>query len=195
MELESKNLSILSVLIARLEFDGSLVAIERVGGGIYALCRLGNWVKLDQLRAAASVVRNEAPPHYRDGLSVEEGLEWWEAAKVDSPRLPNRKRIKIVHDTTGCPAGTKQADANLNREEGPSSPRAPAQLETNTLSQPAQEMLTINEIPVATTEPTTQDIFEMIQIQYLESLYVSKVSILRFNSKSLRGLTRLYRHL
>lgn len=176
MELESKRLSTLSVLIARLEGDGSLAAIERVDKGIYALCKLGNWVKLDQLRAVALPTRDEAPPSYEERLSTGEGYEWWEAAKMDSSVLRKKSRSKLVRDTAGCPTVTKRVDATPNCEEISLDSGTAAELNTNIFTESFQEPHPTNVTIVAPTESTPQEILEMIQIQYLESLYISKVS-------------------
>jgi len=45
------------VMVAELETEDSLYAVERARRGLYALCKLGSWVKIRDLRAAALVTR------------------------------------------------------------------------------------------------------------------------------------------
>ena len=47
------------VLIARLDDDRSLYAVERDARGLYVMLHLGSWVDLRQLRAAAVVSRQD----------------------------------------------------------------------------------------------------------------------------------------
>ncbi|KAI9777809.1 MAG: hypothetical protein M1816_004409 [Peltula sp. TS41687] len=179
--LKYKHISILSVLIATLEIDGSLVAIERVEEDIYALCRLGNWVTSDQLQAAAPLARDDPPHRWQKVVKVGEGLDWYEAAKADPSRLPARKRIKIVeNNTTEVSTITEPVHASLHCEEGSLSFRPPAELETSISSEPPRELHSTNDVPDAVTELTSQDVFEMVQMQYLESLYISKTSLAYF---------------
>jgi hypothetical protein len=41
-------------LVARLDANGFLYVVERVNRCVYAVCKLGSWAKLEQLRAAAA---------------------------------------------------------------------------------------------------------------------------------------------
>ena len=79
-----------TVLAVRLVSDGSLYVVERVKTGIYALSRLGPWVEEGDIFVAVKgwtgassdeeqkAVRSQSP-------SIVDGVEWRQAARVEDP--------------------------------------------------------------------------------------------------------------
>jgi DNA replication regulator SLD3 len=79
LDLESRMGARPVVLIARLESDKTVYALERKDDGLYSLCHLGSWVDLQSLSKHAAVVYS----------------------KLTSPRpVPHEPALPATHRTT-----------------------------------------------------------------------------------------------
>ena len=171
------------VLVAQTEIDRSLVAVERVDRGRYAICKLGSWVKLDELRSAATLVREEARPSSEVHQTVQEHSGRREVAKVDNqaarPRVGLKRTRSVAED--GMRSLTKapiESSPCLMPLEGSSTPNLPPQ-QAGSPSPALPVVDSPREIPGATAEPNAQETFNMIRTAYMEALYISKVSALQ----------------
>ncbi|KAI6714623.1 hypothetical protein JHW43_002887 [Diplocarpon mali] len=61
LELEERMGNKPTVLIARLDDNRTLYAVERESRGLYVICQLGSWVNLHDLKAAAVLSKQELP--------------------------------------------------------------------------------------------------------------------------------------
>ena len=200
------------VLIARFEADRSLFAVERVKQDRYALCKLGNWVKADDLQPAA-VRKPDGPVKCQSEVKQvharADRVERAEAALQTPAGSTGIKRRRLEDDHAGrapvVPSQTRGTrheafrDSSSNvihafgdpapdstealrgqiAEDGPSNEhrqtRRPLTSDDRDLSllDAAAEA-----IDLAPAESDPRDVFRVIQTQYLETLYLSKVCLL-----------------
>ncbi|KAI1094894.1 DNA replication regulator SLD3-domain-containing protein [Rostrohypoxylon terebratum] len=194
LDLEGRFGSRPVILIARLESDKSVYALERQKGGLYTLCHVGSWVDLQDLEKVATVslpqlIKKETttskdsqppalPPLTTPHLHHEtkkrrlaiEALE----SIVKKPVRPRSASSAPPPQPTGPPTpglnGTEsQAEsARILRDELPT-----GVLETQNENQTVKA----SEIDDMLNEPTAGAIFDNIRNQYFETLYNSMGSL------------------
>lgn len=156
-----------SVLIVREPKERRLYAIERVESLNYAICRLGTWVKMeDVLKESTAGIPEDAPPAKRQAVQPEqEGRPWWAKAAVDTehglsqPLKGGPLRLSMLSrkDTTAA-AATGKASGQIEDLH--------AQL--------------ANETPADMTLKPTPETLEDLTKQYLEALYLSRTPVAYF---------------
>jgi DNA replication regulator SLD3 len=168
------------VLIAMLFSNGRLCAVERVQRGIYALCILGEWVNEEDLRALQG-----RPAITGSQISSVESIQlpagkaspaWWIPTRLDredlyadkhlaGPRLKSRRLLRTCPDPVedgGKPqSSTKDGNAIV------------PQVEIANVTVQVNDAAT-EPVEPALAEQTTQEVFEKVRYQYLETLYISK---------------------
>ena len=159
-----------TVLIAQSTSEGRLHAVERVQIGIYALCRLGQWVTtgaVERLQAGAmdrypsQIVQNE---EQRRGSSD----EWWRSAAI---KLDSEARNGVTR--SGKIPGVRLC---LQKPVQKSTPPSPTSDRISASILPEQEEgLLENMVEKAAKEP--EEMLETIKSQYQEALYASKVGL------------------
>ena len=198
------------VLIARFEADRSLFAVERVKQDRYALCKLGNWVKAEDLQPAA-VWKPDAPAKSEEKQVHARGkkAERAEAALQAPAGSTGIKRRRLEDDHAArVPAALSETGGVRHGAIRDSSSNvihafeSPAPDSTEALRgqiaedsppnqrQQTQHSLTIDDrdpspldaapepVDLAPVESDPRDVFRVIQTQYLETLYLSKVCLL-----------------
>ena len=173
LELEHRLGSTPMVLIARSEDGKSYFAIERESRDVYAICKLGSWVRIDQLCAGAVVSRYhswrrkanniERPPSAK--CAVEEPIITAESSKYSKKK---RLAIEAIQSMVKRPSRNVSASCQVTAV-------APPKSETNVelqLQEPGDTMDVQDEI---VAQPVATDILENIRSQYFEALYLSKV--------------------
>ncbi|KAI1376918.1 DNA replication regulator SLD3-domain-containing protein [Hypoxylon crocopeplum] len=196
LDLEDRMGSGPVVLIARLETDKSLYALERQQNGLYALCHIGSWVNLQELEglATASCSRLiEKRPHTSIDSSTSCPLVTpqlhHEAKKrrlaieaIQSlVKKPSRSRsistASQLISPTGLPTlGLDSIESQPDSTHVPQNAIPTGVLDTQTESQTA----TFHETDDIFSAPTAEGIFDNIRNQYLESLYHSMGSLAYF---------------
>lgn len=163
------------VLIACSDFNDSFYAVEAVQSGIYALCRLGNWVTHQDIqRLRAMSLENMLP---RGNITHEQvnvsSNNWWRSAAV----FASHSRRDYEEQKRKC---AKIENFRLCL-------KTPAikipQLDSVTpkiLPEAAQEQVpfTLDDMQESVPQDTPQEpneVLDMIKAQYQEALYVSKV--------------------
>ncbi|KAI9699051.1 MAG: hypothetical protein M1836_003240 [Candelina mexicana] len=168
-----------TVLIAKLETEQSLYAVERVALGTYAICKLRDWVKSEELRAGALVTRNESWPFKQNSGFPEQGTEWWHSVlsgrdREDTQRT-KRKRT-IASDAVQLSMEQSKHKISQLLPKAPSSASSLSQAVPNV--EPVQVPAGWSDSSMA--GPTAQKILEIIRTQYLEALHLSKTSLAYF---------------
>lgn len=163
------------VLIAKLEREQSLYAVESVALRTYAICKLGIWVNIEDLRAAALVTRNDSWVTWQDHGSPERGTEWWKPAilEEDREKTQRAKRSRLMK-SNGVLLLMKQSQCK-GPQQSPISPSPllpPSQVVPHVELAHAPDVL--SHPPMA--GPTAQETREIIRTQYLEALHLSKVN-------------------
>lgn len=168
-------------MVAELEPDGSLYAVERVQCGIYALCRLGGWVSMEDLEAAALTAGNFATPRLDKPLDVTEPRSWWDCAAIspfDADEGLQAKRSKA--NTSGI------VQLRMRSSRSRTSPDSSQSWRGAVLPGP-DAMMAARELPTSAIvsceqecrfQLSIEELLDTVRCQYLEALYLSKVNSL-----------------
>lgn len=168
------------VLIAELEEHGSLYAVERVQRGIYALCKLVDWLKVEDLgESALKSLGCSSRPALRRRQNSSSKSEWWSNAALEvhgaepdtQLQVPKARparnvqlcmqRAPIEHPTTEI----EPRDKDLPNHERP--------------EDPVQDCIVGDTLqPADCGALLPEELYEMIRVQYQETLYISKVTTL-----------------
>lgn len=167
-----------TVLIAQSAIDDGLFAIERVREGIYANCRLGNWVTMNALERLQTipmdVVRLQKRQRQEQGRP--QGDQWWGSAAIG---IKFEDSCKVRKD----PDMDKNRGMRLFLHMPQIKLTTPAQ-ETQELSSSVLQSQTGNvledTVEKDTVEKAAQDpeeVLKMVRTQYQDALYTSKVRL------------------
>ncbi|KAI1459291.1 DNA replication regulator SLD3-domain-containing protein [Annulohypoxylon moriforme] len=191
LDLEGRFGSRPVVLIARLESDKTIYALEQQKGGLYTLCHIGSWVDLEDLEKAATVslpqlvkketiTSKDSHPHPLPPLTTPQlhhetkkrrlAIEALESI-VKKPVRPRSASSNSQLQPTGLPTPDTESQvesARILRDELPT-----GVLETQQGNQAAK----VSEGDELLNAPTAGAIFETIRNQYSESLYHSMGSL------------------
>lgn len=157
------------VLIARLDDARALYAVERDARGLYAILRLGSWVDLQQLSAAAVVSKQDLsraarPPR---ASSITQALPM----APESSTYSKKKRLAIE----AIQSMVKRPSNGMSTEPTPTESQLPTSIVEPLVESGPTEELGINLPFNNAAPPTANEIFETIRNQYFEALYLSKV--------------------
>lgn len=161
------------ILIAQFNVTPCLYAVEHVRSGIYALCKLGAWVKLKDLEM---LVLGSKPQPNLKGLeqALLPGNKWWHKAAIgEGEAVPDLETRRCSHRT---------ADGFQLCLKAPvyDKPLAPSPLEEITHVTPHTKApiipdRKIQETPLHSDSQNADEILKMIRTQYQEALYMSQV--------------------
>lgn len=171
------------VLIAQLDDNKALYAVEYESKGLYVLFKLGSWVDLSKLCSVAVVSRPYTKSHRHDnpqdvpgrGAAANNGF-----SPVESDKYTKKKRLAIeaIQSMVKRPSTSQ----SLNIEQTPSTeplstelppePIQKAQLDPVASVQPLQD--------TTLEQPRAEEILDGVRSQYLDTLYLSKVSTAYF---------------
>ncbi len=165
-----------AVLIANSESYGSMYAVESVQVGVYALCRLGEWVTFEDIRGLQAKSLENMP---RQNRIVHEPVkasidEWWRPAAVPDDRTDRSREAR------------KQKSAKLEnfglclKPPAFIPPRITPVIEKllpkHSQSQAPSRLDDMVEEPIPRDTPQEPEgVLDMVRAQYQEALYVSKV--------------------
>ncbi|KAL1637994.1 hypothetical protein SLS58_009111 [Diplodia intermedia] len=171
------------VLVTRSEADGSLCAVERVRRGVYALCKLGAWVREEDVGAVPAYAAGLPYARPLKALRREDGRHWWQRVAVAAappvvgtargdghapppPRISMRRSVpNIVQQGAPPPRRLEEADPFVD-------------------SAAEQVPLAAGQPPVEGVEErppqTAEEVFQAVVHQYLEALYLTKTSLAFF---------------
>ena len=160
-----------TVLIAQSAVEDDLYAVERVQEGIYAICRLGNWVSVKMLERMQTIpidsVRLQKRQHKEQpGLP---GDKWWSTAAIGF-------RPEERYDQDEKRAVEKTRGLRLYLQRPQKKPTILAQI-TQEISQPVLEDQTGNLLTDLVEEAVQdpEEVLKLVRVQYQEALYASKV--------------------
>lgn len=180
------------VVIAKQDDDTpTLFVVERESRGLYVIFQLGSWINLRQLKAVAVASKQDAP---KDSYLITKSVSI-PMSSTDLSTFSKKKRLAIEQ----IQLMIKRPTANLLTES--SIPEASEEIE----NVPAETSIPVLDPPSTTTlsaptdevpsQLTATGIFDNIRSQYLEALYISKVSRLAsflFNSLIYVGFLGLF---
>lgn len=162
--------------------------MERVQRGIYALCKLVDWVKLEGF--AKSALRSlgvDSRPLLRRRQNSPSKSEWWSNAAIDVHGADHITQLRVpqarlVRNVQLCMQRSPRELPPVNLEHDGKDP-----LSHHGSENLAQDCVVMDEQQsgdCGTLLP--EQIYEMIKVQYQETLYISKVTkLLAFFQKIL----------
>ncbi|KAK3394759.1 DNA replication regulator SLD3-domain-containing protein [Podospora didyma] len=175
-----------NVLLARSETNRMVYAIEREGNGLYVLCKLGTWVDMEKLALSATVVCPQGLKLYKP-IKVEESSVF----PMITPHMhkeSKRRRLAIeeIQSMVRKRPSTDKDSASQGsalKEQAPS-PTADVEIPTES-SLPLAEARDDSVLPAVPNlesllQPTAEDIFQNVRMQYFEALYHSMGSLAYF---------------
>jgi DNA replication regulator SLD3 len=183
LDLESRMGSRPVVLIARLETNKTVFALERQDNGLYTLCKLGNWVNLEKISSCATVAYSKLIKP-RPKISLEDGRP----VPLETPQLhkENKKRRLAIEAIQSLVKRPTRSPSISQASQGAETTRPPTPVQAGPALPDASNVLTpaaieapspsITPVPDETSPPTANDIFDNVRNQYLEALYHSMVS-------------------
>ena len=162
-----------TVLIAESAINDGLFAIERVQEGIYAMCRLGNWVTVNAIEQLHIIPVDIANPQKRQCHKQPRIRQnsWWSAAvvdfktpsKYDPSKDPGFKQTREVRLCLHKPQQCSNTPAQDTQEIPPSIMQGQAESSVrDTLQEAAQD---------------PEEVLKMVRAQYQDALYTSKVRL------------------
>jgi DNA replication regulator SLD3 len=161
LELEVRMGSQPMVLIARLDDDRTLFAVEREDRGLYVLCQLGSWVNLQQLRAAAVATTEKlSNKALEKALSSNANSTTTAILTPEASKYSKKKRLAIEAIQSMVKRPSKGLSESQIATPGPDS---------------QQEQPLADAPEDVTTQLSAAEMFENIRTHYLEALYLSKV--------------------
>ncbi|KAI1079556.1 DNA replication regulator SLD3-domain-containing protein [Whalleya microplaca] len=196
LDLEGRMASQPVCLIARLESDKTLYALERQENGLYTLCHLGFWVDIETLGGLATVccsrlVKKQPEPSADSGAPE----------PLTTPQLhhENKKRklaIQAIQSLVRRPARSRSvstpslavefttpptpADGHVESQPGSTQATQDVAPSGRHDSQAESQAIEAPEIDQTPAVPTESSIFDNIRTQYLEALYHSMGSLAYF---------------
>ncbi|KAI9683484.1 MAG: hypothetical protein M1822_006024 [Bathelium mastoideum] len=171
-----------SVLITRLEEDGALYAVEHVRDDVFALCRLGSWVKEGDL---TKHTKSETGLKLQNsGLSGRptalHPAEWWHTAAIGEPsgNQWRRKQFSRNDPSVNLSPEALPTSGNLNVLPEPGVMEAQGSNADKNIEIPNPGFV---QEPQSELQPSsTEEIYSNIIQKYLDTLYLSKTSLAYF---------------
>ncbi|KAI9844426.1 MAG: hypothetical protein M1837_005627 [Sclerophora amabilis] len=159
------------VLLARLDADRSRYAVERVERGVYALCKLGDWVKAKELRANALDVNEEGFARHHNVRKF--GDAAIPAREQDSVSERRRLSIEVGLQNGVNPSQEEGVGDSLKRKQTrrPTvTPEPPAILSSNETLPQCDNLAELPHLPELPASPvsaqTIQEVLEMGSLAY-----------------------------
>ena len=154
------------VLIAECATEQRYYAVEKVQGGIYALCALVQWVSLDDLGERLVKRRRKIANNV---AAASEQEPWWKAASLAAPstttaRKSLRPAMNLRLSIRSGSNGDAPVEPSIEAGPGPATKAAP-------IDPP---------VAVPMSSPTHHSATGDLRTQYLESLYISKAPLAYF---------------
>ncbi|KFY16004.1 hypothetical protein V491_05471 [Pseudogymnoascus sp. VKM F-3775] len=186
LELEQRMGSTPAVLIARLDDNKALYAVEYESKGLYVLFKLGSWVDLGKLCSVAVVSRPYSKSHKHDNLQGVAGRGAPANSAIspaESDKYNKKKRLAIEAIQSMVKKASTSQSMNIEQTastEPLSTTLSPKPVQTTDLNpvapvQPVQDPAALEQ-----EQPRAEDILDSVRSQYLDTLYLSKVSTAYF---------------
>ncbi|PBP25431.1 hypothetical protein BUE80_DR003842 [Diplocarpon rosae] len=172
LELEERLGNNPTVLIARLDDTRALYAVERESRGLYVICKLGSWVNLHDLKAAAVLSKEELPEQAGLPTPTQSQPIAGPHSNPESNKYSQKKRLAIEAIQSMVkrpPIGllTDSHAASTDPEQVADDFPLPIQNSNQKLdSQENISLPTVKDI----AQPIAAEIFDNFRTQYLEAL-------------------------
>jgi DNA replication regulator SLD3 len=165
------------VLIARYESKRTLYAVERVQARVYSLCKLAGWLKEKDVTDLWDPETLQAYPEYPQAQlsGVTEG-EWWKHAMVDTEQAERReKRVRMSMLQPQLNSKPESQSFKMKETEKAAVEVTYGQMQPAVFS--TEFTPETIDMPIL---PTPQEQLESLVEQYLNAIYLSKMSLAYF---------------
>ena len=169
---ENKERKILVVMDGR----GRLWVIEGVGKSIYVMCKLNDWVTLEDFDRKPPKASRTCPH-----ASTENGIEnrsWWKTAAVDVDLHYGKGTVSARGPAKASVLGLSMKPLHARLASGVPSIEPLVAQHVETFQPPAGVAFGLDgqEYKDALPDSQPEDAFAMVRAQYMEALYMSKVA-------------------
>ncbi|OTB05520.1 hypothetical protein M426DRAFT_319793 [Hypoxylon sp. CI-4A] len=192
LDLEGRMGSRPVLLIARLESDRTVYALERQANGRYTLCHFGSWVNLQELQELAvvslarliekrpkSAAESQSPIPLTTPQLYHDNKKKKLAIEAIQSLVKKPVRARSVSTPSQLNLSTPGLDNTDSQPDTIDVSRSIVGSETHE-SQPTNQLVQASGIDDLPDAPTAEAIFDIIRSQYLESLYHSMGSLAYF---------------
>ena len=168
------------MLVARHEEDGLLFAVEQVHHGIFALCKLGNWVKEDDIAKhdrSEGVLRQQITGVRRNSTALNQS-EWWHSAVIKEVASTNGNEARSNPTRSIISPSPQISITKIGPGQTLSEARdsTPQTFEVENTTNLATELA--HESPLKPSTPN--EVYSNTIQQYLNTLYLAKTSLAYF---------------
>lgn len=162
------------VLIAATSSPNTLFAVERVQDGVYALCKLANWVTVEVVQDLVSLPQHDSYCFHKVAPVRGTGHEYWQRASLGSllPSNPIGSHGELPRISMARPAAAVDPKPVSQTAIVHPSASPAVQQHSRTPTEPVAEQ--------GLPRLTAAELFENFVSQYLEALYLSKASLAYF---------------
>lgn len=165
-----------TILLARLESDGTLYVIERVQNEVHALCKLASWIKPTTFDDISRAGARELTLRKMGVASKDSEDKWWASATIrdsapseDAERPAKRLKLSTLPLSITQNPITKPSTAAPEPKSTAKTPRKKAK---HSPTKPPEEQMKL--------QASSEVVFATLVKQYLEALYWSKNSLAFF---------------
>ncbi|KZM24414.1 uncharacterized protein EKO05_0001566 [Ascochyta rabiei] len=169
---QKQNTEASKVLIAQLETERTLYAVERVQARVYSICKLASWLKekdTEEIWDSAKVP--VCPVSSAFDTAEVAGGTWWQHAIVETKLL--ERPVKRARMSMARPAAEIVSVKPEPQQEVDCATAPPAQTDGAIATESLQE-------PHPTHVLTAQEQLDSLVQQYLDAVYTSKTSLAYF---------------
>ena len=164
------------ILIARDGWTGRLTAIEAFQNGVYALCKLYEWVKIEDLDGNYIKARRIASSNEEQGAKSDGA--WWNRVRlgIKEHKVSEEHGRKMVARFGLC---MKPPSDKIGAIKKPIQSQQPDATTAEQVQAPALQ-LSVKIQPTPAAISTAEELTSLIRAQYLEALYISRTSLAYF---------------
>ncbi|OBT46015.1 hypothetical protein VE00_03754 [Pseudogymnoascus sp. WSF 3629] len=183
LELEQRMGSTPVVLIAQLDDNKALYAVEYESKGLYVLFKLGSWVDLGKLCSVAVVSTPFTKSHKHDnpqGVAGRGAPASNALSPTESDKYSKKKRLAIEAIQSMVKRPSTSQSLNIEQTTSTESPSTALPLEPIQIAQPDPVASVQPSQDAALEEPRAEELLDGVRSQYLDTLYLSKVSTAYF---------------
>lgn len=172
------------VLISRLDDGRTLYAVEREDRGLYAICKLGSWVDLPELRATAAASRQDIglPLTKKFELVAGPPIVSRSQTQTDDSSSGKKKRLAIEAIQSMVKRTTSEVISESQTQSFPDNiaQQLPSEVPSVQAQEDTQSDPSIQPRDDALAQQNASEILDNIRNQYFEALYLSKASLAYF---------------
>jgi len=190
------------VMIARIEGEKNMVAIEKIGESLYAICSLKKDLKVKEIRTMSKMSKdaNHAARTRTNQETMQiDGEEWWRGLSTDESNAEINGEVNLQF-LVEEPATTEfSPDSNLTNARCTTahsiSPEIPSEEAFSRHDSESSGDSGYFSCSISSPQRTQSQPVNPIRLQYVEALYVRKTSLAYFTKSALSRARAEAKHL